>query len=248
MRIPLLHRFRFSLRTFFVSLFVLSLFGSNAYVSWKWHEARQEIERLREQLGYLKIGDPTKLYVREVPTTEPLSWRWRIYVPHLASFFMSSSRIPKSGTRTGKTTSIGHPTHARYPMPGEYTLEARVERNQKGAWRLAMRVQGIRVNHSIMPPDAGWLASGPYPEVIESTRQTEVQVAGSRQKTESFAADDTVVLLRLRAPTDEHAANHEPCDGVMIWFEKLRRPIAKTSASRTNAGRPVHDPPQPADR
>ena len=96
-RIPVVHRFRFSLRTFFVTLFVLSLFGSNAYVSWKWHEARQEIERLREELGYLTIEDPTRFYVREAPTHRWREWRWRICVPSDAVYCIANREIPASG-------------------------------------------------------------------------------------------------------------------------------------------------------
>jgi hypothetical protein len=41
-RIRLVPRVRFSLRTFFVALMLLSLIGSNLFVSWQWDRQRKE--------------------------------------------------------------------------------------------------------------------------------------------------------------------------------------------------------------
>lgn len=219
--IPLVHRFRFSLRTFFVTLFVLSLFGSNAYVSWKWHEARQEIERLREELGVLTIDDPTRYYVREVPTFEPFSWRWRIYVPPGdRNFCLATSGIPETGTQAG-SFSVRRGQSPTDPMQGEFTLSARVERDQNGGWELVATYPDGRMSLDIKPADAGWVFNGnAYPAVRADRNNARSEVAGLKGQTESFSADAPLVLLRLRAPIGDQAAKHEACDGLMVWFEK----------------------------
>lgn len=52
-RLPLVHRLRFSLRTFLGTLMLLSLMGSNLFVSFKWRQTQVENRRLRDELGYL---------------------------------------------------------------------------------------------------------------------------------------------------------------------------------------------------
>ena len=239
-------RIRFSLRTSFLTLIVLSLIGSNLYVSWKWRAAQEEIKRLRDELGVLTIEDPTRFYIREVRSGDPLTWRWRIYVPPgERDFFLGVRRIPESGVNAesggsvySRTTNPGSSVPID-PMQGEYTITARIERDQQGGWRLAAHCLGGATTAGIMPPDSGWLSGGDSYLDVQATRDIDVNITGFG-KTESFAADETVVLLRVRAPTQEQADNHELCDGVMLWFGEHRTPpendaITPNSATGTSA-------------
>jgi hypothetical protein len=223
-------RFRFSLRTFLVSLLLLSLIGSNLYVSWRWNEARHEIERLREELGYLIVDDPTKFHVRAVPTHDPLSWRWRIYVPPGQHWFhMGIGRIAKTGLEAGSGSATG-PSRPTNSLAGEFTMTARIERDTFGNWQLIVSWPGGSSMMSINERDAGWLPKenrGPHTQV---RRKFHADVAGGRpmagsarrREMESFPPDEPVVLLRLRAPADLATDTGQPCDGVMIWFDKGR--------------------------
>lgn len=224
-RIPLVRRPRFILRTL-VLLFVVSLVGSNFYLRWKYRQELQGIERLRGELGVLVIDDPSRFYVREMPTFEPLSWRWRIYVPPgERALHVGVGRISETGTSTASGSGHGPGRRTRNgvtsdPMQGEYTLTARIERDQLGQWQLVVRYPDGSMRYSIMPRDANWLiASDDYYEVA-SRWKTYAEVAGGGEQMQTFAADDTVILLRLRAPDASQPTGHEPCDGVMVWFEK----------------------------
>lgn len=222
---------RFSLRTFFVSLLLLSLIGSNLYVSWRWHEARKDVERLRDELGYLTIDDPAKFHLREVPTYEPLSWRWRIYVPPgQHSFHIGVGRISKTGLGAGSSSERG-PTRPTDSLVGEYTMTARIERDQLGKWQLAVTWPDGGSMMSINEPYAGWLPKEPRGHHLQARKKYHVDVAGGkpmngsarRRETESFPADEPVVLLRLRAPDDLANDTGQPCEGVLIWFDKGRQ-------------------------
>lgn len=222
-----LRKLRFSLRAFLLTLLVLSLFGSNAYVSWKWDEARQEIDFVREELGYLTIADPTQFYIREVPTLEPLSWRWRIYAPPgERSFHLGIGRVPAVGLQADTGAARG-PSSPRDSLVGEYTMTARIERDQLGKWRLAVSWPEGGLWTSILGPDASWLSAGDRYQDVHASRKCDIEVAGSKpvngsatkRQTESFSPDEPVVLLRLRAPQDLKRDAGEPCDGVLIWFE-----------------------------
>lgn len=242
-------RIRFSLRTFLTTLLMLSLVGSNLYVSYKWRVAQTEIQRLRDELGVLTIDDPKRFYIREVRSGDPLTWRWRIYVPPgERDFYLGVRRIPESGVNAesggsvySRKTNPGSSVPID-PMQGEYTITARIERDQQGGWKLAVHYLDGATTVGIMPPDSGWLSGGESYLDVKATRDIDVNITGFNGITESFAADETVVLLRLRAPTQEQADNHDPCDGVMLWFGEHRTPpeddgIKPTSATGTNASR-----------
>ena len=229
---PLVHRVRSFPRAVML-LLILSLTSWNLYLRWKWHEEMGEVERLRGELGVLTIDDPNRFYVREMPTSEPLSWRWRIYVPPGERVLhIGAGRISETGTRVGAGAGLGpgrrtHKGVTTDPMQGEYTLTVRVERDQLGKWRLVVRYRDGSLAQSIMPQDADWLLSGDNYYEVASRWKTNAEVAGSDQHTQTFAADDTVVLLRLRAPDEKQAASNEPSDGVMVWFEKHALPKQK---------------------
>lgn len=219
---------RFSLRTFFVSLLLLSLVGSNLYVSWRWHEARKDVERLRDELGYLTIDDPAKFHVREVPTYEPLNWRWRIYVPPGQHWFhVGVGHISKTGMGAGASSARG-PERPTDSLVGEYTMTARIERDPLGKWQLAVSWPDGRSTTSINEPYAGWLPTANRGPHIQVRKKYHVDIAGGKpiggsarkRETESFLADERVVLLRLRAPDDLAADTGQPCDGVLIWFDR----------------------------
>jgi hypothetical protein len=222
------------------TLLVLSLIGSNLYVSFKWRQAQTDVQRLRDELGYLTIDDPTRFYVRELPTLEPLNWRWRIYVPQGERDFCAGvGRIPIEGAGAGSSgrhysrrSQAGSPLTD--PMQGEYTLTARIERNQLGNWRLVIQYPDGGLTQAIMPPDAGWLSAEELFGQVRSNREIQATAAGGNKQTESFAADDMVVLLRLRAPKHDQTPN-EPCDGVIIWFEKREVQTAKKDLMANSA-------------
>lgn len=169
---PRLPRIRYSLRSFFIALLVLSLIPS---------------------------GD--------------------------RSFCLGSSAIGETGTQVGNFSSVGKQS-PRNSLEGEFTLTARVERDQVGGWKFVVSYPEGGMAAGIMPPHSDWLSAADH-HGVRSTRKTHADVAGYKRKTESFAADEPVVLLRLRAPTPEQAANHKPCDGVMVWFDKHPFPMAK---------------------
>lgn len=233
-RIPLIRHFRFSLRTVFITLFALSVVLSNYLVSQKWRQAQAESQRLRRELGVLTIDNPKRFYVCEMPKTDigaPMTWDWRIYVPR-GEFdcCLAVGGIPKTGlAERGGAAKVE-------AKPGEFTLTARVERDPLGKWRLTLWGPTFGQSIEIPPKFASWLSEGAaHHHGIQQSRKFQAERAGSTPKsiargegeTQSFSADEPLVLLRLRAPEDLKTDTGEPCDGVMIWFDKRRVPPPK---------------------
>lgn len=240
----ILSRLRFSLRTFLVTLFVLSLIGSNLNVSFKWRQAQGEIQRLRDELGYLTTDDPTRFYVRAAPTHESLAWRWRIYVPSDAVICIAKREIPERGVT--RAEHIGVSEFFR----GEQVLDVRLDRREyDGGFTLfASGVNGstVFVSMAISRDEAPWLYEPDENELNEddeaesnADEQPEtLELAGSDGRADSFSFDAPVVLLRLRHPR-KHQSIHEDCDGLMIWFEKHRDPRQKGNKPASPAGKAV---------
>jgi hypothetical protein len=130
---------------------------------------------------------------------------------------LATSGIAETGTQVGSFSSRG-----KLPVDGEFTLAVRVERAQNGGWELAATYPGGRMTLGIKPPYADWVFNGDaYPAVRAHRNNARYEVAGQKGKTESFADDEPLVLLRVRAPLPDQAANHQPCDGVMVWFDHV---------------------------
>lgn len=223
-------KLRFSLRAFLLALFVFSLIGSNLYVSWKWRESRSENDRLREAMGWLAIDDPTRIYVRQVESWEPFSWAWRIYLPPGdRTLYAGGGAIAETGLKTDSAAGTSlQPNNEQStasppdPLDYEFTLTARIERDQRGNLQLAVSAPHQGLAFALRPKDSAWITDGKH-FGLSSTRKLQIEAAGSRGQTESFAADDAIVLLRLRAPDAKQAESGEPCDGIMIWFAPKKR-------------------------
>lgn len=198
---------RFSLRSFLLSLFMVCLIGSNFFTAWELNRAREDNRRLRTELGELVISDPRKLHVVTVPTYEDLTYRWRILIPEgqVIRILQATREIPQSGY----PANFG----ASYLPEGEYVLTVAVRRDHLGQWRLTATNPQGSVSMGIAQEDSAWLVDSPG----ASTSQ-----AGA-QETESFDPGERIVLLRdrtmQRQPDGSASSTPEPCDGIMIWLE-----------------------------
>jgi hypothetical protein len=94
-------------------LFLLTIAGLGLAVWRQWHEAepqRQEIRRLRKELGYLVVDDPTKSqFVSAHNPYDTNRWGWHMYLPPGGEYFLTIYSGPwpenaKSGDGPFETT------------------------------------------------------------------------------------------------------------------------------------------------
>src|SRR3954462_9081750 len=72
---------RFSLLTV---ILLMTVVGLTIIVAMFWREIgplRADNRRMRDELGYLNIDDPTKAYAVQLKTLGDDTWKWRIYLP-----------------------------------------------------------------------------------------------------------------------------------------------------------------------
>jgi hypothetical protein len=203
---------RFSLRTVFLLVTLVALVISLWINSRELRQAKKEVQKLRDECGYLTILDAKKAHAIAVRRLGSLRWAWRIYLPADRQFRLCSS--------TKLVPAIGIPTDRGYSMlhrTGEFLLEAGVEKDERGQWKLCLQIPGHGESTGIgdwRDHASSWSSDGVGPG-----------------QTCSFEPGQSLVLLRLRVSEEVRHANgtirrspQGPADGLMIWIEEIPKP------------------------
>jgi hypothetical protein len=167
---------------------------------------RQEVRKLRDEVGHLSISDPTKLHAIRVDTSEELTWKWRLWIPEEQGYRLRSyeGEVPKSGyPSSGVTISR--------LKSGETWIDYRIRSDPKsGKLCGAMRMPGFR-------------AGGDSHDWVQWPRKRST-LDGVTSSTHVFVPGQTVELIRLRVSKDAASAQdiEDPAAGFMIWLEPIK--------------------------
>jgi hypothetical protein len=214
-------RFRFSLRSFFLVLFIGCLVGSNLFTAREMHrlneklnESHRENEKLQAELGQLVVTDPAILHVVAIPSYEATTWRWRLHVPADGRYRirLATHEIPETGIPTSP--------HVLDLNGGESELTAAIRKDRNDDWAMNMIVTQRSANGSSSQRQSLPMAPEHSKWVAESSGSSTSQAGASR--TDSMTPGEPMVLLRhriMRALGDGSSGTvPEPSDGVMIWI------------------------------
>ncbi len=172
-----------------------------------------EVQKYRDEMGYLEVTDPKKVYVRGVRTMSASKWSWRAHCPAIPNscFAYQHVQFQRTGFRPGKRAIILE--------PGERLLDAGIEPGPGGKWRFHFATFDGSVHDSEMEP---------LNSRFDLTR--DVQTIGVNETRQEAAYPGLrLVLLQLRkmkitqgSPDGPHSSttDGEPCDGVMVWIEE----------------------------
>jgi hypothetical protein len=172
---------------------------------------RQEVARLRTEVGELTIDDSQKLYAVSVKKAGGYRWEWRIHYPEGHDFWVHlSHRVPKKGLPS--TSSSVAFLGAR---GGEETLVAEVLRGENGERYVYLRSSSLNRSSPLNSPylnvdESDWLNGR---TMIGST------LAGEGQQI-STDADKPLILLRLES--DKRGKPDGYDEGLLIWISNKR--------------------------
>jgi hypothetical protein len=137
-----------------------------------------EAERLRLLTGDLRPADPAKVYIRAIPTGDPLDFAWRVYFPpNYSMYARHSSGSFSSGSSSDAVHSI---------------FRVRL-RKVNGSWRIYERMHHSSALSSVNHRLAKYL-DGHEEQIVVEQRGSETL--------EEIEPDQEFTLLRLTLPED----------------------------------------------
>ncbi len=207
---------RFSLRALLAVLATVAL-ALAIWVSFRVAQENKELRvendqlriKLRNEFGELEITDANrnKLQAISIPTLEPMTWKWRVYVPPGRTFMLwseingvSDSNLPQRGSGC----SIG---------PGEQVVTIALRKDEsKGTWNWVEKT-GTTICGPILPPSLSKWIDRPSSIVERHAGATQVEMAETGMPLE---------LLRFRSfplPKDGGPTSLSGIgDGILVWI------------------------------
>jgi hypothetical protein len=161
--------------------------------------AKLEVEKYRNEMGYLNISDASKLHARGVRTMEENKWSWRIFVPGDRRFMLRAAiNVPGDGIPSMSQGEVR-------VLRGEHLIDASIEPLRDGKWRLRIKpVDGPGIVTE-MPEGFG--------------KKTE---AAGVFETKQEIADSGSPLVLLRKRNFENKVYWDATNGLMIWIEEAK--------------------------
>jgi hypothetical protein len=193
---------RFSLLTLLLVTAIVALSVTVAMLYRELGPLREEVSRLRNEVGELNVEDPTKLHAIRVETDNELEWKWRIWIPEGASYRLrgDGGPVPKEGyPMTGGTMYLRE--------PGEHVIRYQIRRDPRdGRWNGSLHTQTGSVGKDHQP----W---------VEWSSRTSTG-SGVGTSTRSYEIDQRVEIIRHRVSQANSSANIEdPAAGFIVWLE-----------------------------
>jgi hypothetical protein len=93
-------RFQFSIRSLLLFTLFAALVLTSLLMYRRLSDAERELSKLRREAGYLKVEDESLFHAIAVPCDEPLTWKWRVYLPKRSKYrwmLAYGDEIPQSG-------------------------------------------------------------------------------------------------------------------------------------------------------
>ena len=104
---------------------LISVSVSHVNVTLKNRKMSDENRQLRTELGYITIDDAAKAYVVQVPTPQPRTWQFRVYLPPKHTY-MLCHKSKRHGGGVGLEGIVG----------SQFTLTICLQQKANGEWGL----------------------------------------------------------------------------------------------------------------
>ena len=217
-----LWRLRFSLRSYLAGLLILSLAVSHFLTSRQLGETKQELHKLRDELGYLTIDDPAMVNAIALETHEPDTWRWQVYFPkgHRYQWRLAYEEIPSRGVPRGGLTGVSNEPY--WEEDNEVLVTAKLLRRDDGDWTLsvtskigggAYQMAGASIR---IPAEAArWMSE---------VSAIDFSLLGDRGTKTLDPAGPIILLMRRpheKQPGGGSRRSDGPMPGIMVWLEEF---------------------------
>ena len=106
-----------------------------------------ELRELRDMVGHLDISDINRVHAVPIPTAEPLTWHWQIYLPpgQRRKYRIALATGEKQEDRSLSGVSGSNP----FETSGRFMLHAAITQNSDGELMLITK----QLDKKLQPPD-----------------------------------------------------------------------------------------------
>ncbi len=213
------YQWRLSTLLLIVLIVALALGGVLTYRTLR--EAKRQLQSLRNEAGYLAIEKTDLVHVIALEASEPMSWRWRLYLPkgHKYQWKVAHGAIPPDGFPRNAWTCVSNEPYWETGIETLVTVSLR--RQGDGAWALTLSSRSGGTRHQL---GGGTLRipDGDLRPMLEATGIEEGRL-GSRG-TETAKPGEPLLLLKRRAceiiAGGGSQPSTKPMPGIMVWLEK----------------------------
>jgi len=180
---------------------------------------REEVARVREELGYFPVEDESKIQIRRLRGKIPNAWQWRLYLPRSQAYNLYIFHGPAPEARSLSKAKwfdllrAQPATSVEKLLSGESSFEALLTK-YGGQWWLVTGAVGERGKSVCLAPRDKWL-----------DQETSWSVASdvSYEKAAVRDASEPVVLLHVEKGAhgdgDDQAWEDAPVDDqIVIWI------------------------------
>jgi len=168
-------------------------------------------EQLRDELGYLAVYDPEMAYVREGHSNEPLTWKFRVYLPD-GQFWLYT----KEGTIPNPYFS-GSRSISKGPIEGGlFTLDISFDRGDK-RWMLSLNTGTEGLSATIDDEVGDWVKRHERPGGIRVTHPQQ-----------EFSADKPISLLHLRKRRSDGSSM-----GIVVYIDATNPELRRNPPTKT---------------
>lgn len=217
---PRCGRWRFSLRAVLFLTLVAALLLGSLLTYWRMRRAERELQVVRDEMGYLAIGDPSLVHVVALNVNEAMTWRWRVHLPkgHKYRWKVAHGPVPAQGVPQKATwTCVSNEPYWETGVEALVTVSLRRDGADKWALTLSSRSGGTKWQlggGTVTIPDA-------HMRPLLEAGSIEESHLGSRG-TEALTPGEAIILLKrhVRERTPSGGSPTMPMPGIMIWLEE----------------------------
>jgi hypothetical protein len=217
-------RFQFSIRSLLLFTLIVALAVTSLLMYRRMTEAEKELVKLRNEVGYLKVEDETLFQAIAIPCEDPLTWKWRAYLPKGSkySWHLNSGMIPATGVLGGGASSQETVPRAR-GMETVMTVSLRKDpepKNQRWLFNMSYRSADGKEKHR-----TGTSIPDQIMDQILQANFTNGECLGDL-KAETRKRGETIILVKRRIGEKTSAnswiISSKPQPGFAVWLEEVK--------------------------
>ena len=168
-------------------------------------EASSELQKLRQEVGYLDVADPSRIHAVQVPGVESMLWKWRLHLPPGRQYSLHTATldIPAAGFPVGGKWTFDAPE-------GANTLTVALRKDHLGQWQMVASLPQGTVRIGIADDDAAGLRA-----ITASPRAVSVR---ARRRYRAGPARGNARVHAHRNGRNGTSTPDGPAKGVLVWL------------------------------